>query len=270
MGDQQMPLGTLLLIGAMEKAENISRTAAGKTSMVFSQILDRFLRLTAKPNPVIEILTSPDTKDPVAFYWNFRKILESIQPCSVNHIHQFLNEKYCMPGIRERISRADGFFIADGNLSKICATYGGSELFMLIKRRYISDKIVIAGYNAGAMALSTILLPKPDGKDQNPVTHPTAGCLELLCDICVDTCFLFRGRINHMAKVLAVNPKVIGISIYRNTALIIKRGMETMAIGYGSVVFSSLQNTRKNYRYQILVLSNGEKYTIKRTGDACN
>jgi len=266
---EPVPVGTLLLIGKLSGQDDLALKTT-EASARMNVILKCFIKLTGVRKPVIEVITSTGSADPVAFYWQITKNLEKIGNCTVNHIHAFLKQDHCPDDLLTRISRADGIFFADGDQLKICRTYARSQLFSLIRHRYMNERLVVAGLNAGAMALSTLLIyyDSPAYDDALSGLKVTTG-LKLLGNVCIDTRFPWRGRIERMATVLADNPKAIGLSIHKDTALIIKSGTEATTVGYGAVVIT---NTGKRNAHepafkkylQVLLLLDGETYSFRQ------
>lgn len=69
-----------------------------------------------------------------------------------------------VPGFRGNAShsnkgkKADVIFFAGGDQLHYTHLYGGTDLLIQLKNKYISDKIVIAGTSAGVMAMSTTMI----------------------------------------------------------------------------------------------------------------
>ena len=74
----------------------------------------------------------------------------------------------------------------------------------MLKQKYISEKIVVAGTSAGAMALSTPMIYS-GSKEEEQITNEIKirTGLEFLKDVCIDTHFVRRGRLIRLAQVMS-------------------------------------------------------------------
>ena len=146
-----------------------------------------------------------------------------------------------------------------------------------LKERYISDKIVIAGTSAGAMALATPMIYGGSSAVQELAGEikVTTG-MEFLKDVCIDTHFVHRGRFLRLAQVIASNPTCIGIGVEEDTAFIVKGGIEIEVIGSGTIIiFEGFNISYTNiHEYgnkkpitirdlNVHILSKEDKYTLK-------
>jgi len=56
------------------------------------------------------------------------------------------------------VEEADAFFFTGSGQLKLTSIYGGTVFLTQLKTRYITERIIIGGTNAGAMALSTPMI----------------------------------------------------------------------------------------------------------------
>jgi cyanophycinase len=137
----------------------------------------------------------------------------------------------------KRVKKADVIFFACGDQLKYTAIYGGTQFLTVLKQRYISDNLIVAGTSAGAMALSTpmIYAGNDEVSELGGMIKVTTG-LEFIKDVCIDTHFVHRGRFLRMAQVITTNPTCIGFGIEEDTAIIIRNGLDVEVVGTGTVV----------------------------------
>ena len=233
-----VPEGILLISGGAEnKGEEEAKGKETPSNFHRLEVLKAFVQLTGRKDPIIEVITTASTEGDESFK-DYQKAFKELKVGNVGHIHHNarieLNDD---PAVMERIKKADGIFFAGGDQLKYTSIYGGTDFLRVIKERYISEKVVIAGTSAGAMALSTpmIYAGSSEVQELGGMIKVTTG-LEFLKDVCIDTHFVHRGRFIRMAQVIVTNPTCIGVGIEEDTAIIVRNGLEAEVIGTGTII----------------------------------
>lgn len=225
-----VPNGTLLIIGGKEdKGEGDEKKAT------YLEVLTAFTKLTGKDDPVIEVITTA-SKVETEIFEDYRKVFEKLHITNIRQIHHKQRKDILEDNLTERVQKADAFFFTGGDQLLLTSLYGGSAFLTALKERYITDKIVIGGTSAGAMAMSTPMIYAGSKEVQQIAGEIkiTTG-LEFLKDVCIDTHFVDRSRFVRMAQVIAMNPTCIGIGIEEDTAIIVREGAKTEVIGNGII-----------------------------------
>jgi cyanophycinase len=226
-----VPQGILVIIGGKEdKGQDYEQGNASPP-----EILETFIKLIEKDNPVIDVISSASSEGEESFE-DYRKAFEKLNVTQVNHIHHKIRREVLNDELVDRVKNTDAFFFTGGDQLLLTSLYGGTDFLTYLKERYISEKIVIGGTSAGAMAMSTPMI-YAGNKDKQQITGEikiTTG-LEFLKDVTIDTHFIDRSRFIRMAQVLASNPTSIGIGIEENTAIIVREGVNAEVIGKGVV-----------------------------------
>jgi cyanophycinase len=272
-----VPNGCLLIIGGAEnKGEDKAKKKETSDEFERLEILKTFIKLTAKENPVIEVITSASSEGEESF-GDYRKAFEELKVPNIGHIHhdnrgQVKEDK----AILERIKKADGIFFAGGDQLRYTSFYGGTSFLTALKNRYIHDRLVVAGTSAGAMAMSTpmIYAGNDEVQELGGMIKVTTG-LEFLRDVCIDTHFVSRGRVVRMAQVVVTNPTCIGVGIEEDTAMVVRNGVEAEIIGSGTLIilegFEITEGSTEHFTakkpitirdLRMHILSSGDKYTI--------
>jgi len=231
------PKGILVIIGGKEnKGEDKPDDKEKSSDFQRLGVLQKFVELTGKKNPVIEVVTSASTESDESFE-EYRKAFEELKVEVIGHIHHNNREEVMEDGVMERIDKADAIFFAGGDQLKYTARYGGTPFLTRLKEKYIYEKIVIGGTSAGAMTLSTPMIYAGNDEVQEigGEIKVTTG-MEFLKDVCIDTHFVNRGRFIRMAQVIVTNPSCIGIGIGEDTAIVVRNGLETEVIGSGLII----------------------------------
>jgi cyanophycinase len=231
------PKGILVVIGGRESKDN-EEPENKETPQNFTgqEILKKFLELTGKGDPVIEVITSASSVGDESFK-EYKKVFTELGIKRIGHIHQKTRKEVLDNSLLDRVESADGVFFSGGDQLLLTSLYGGSVFLKRLKERYIDDNIVIAGTSAGAMAMSTPMIYAGSNEVQELAGEIkiTTG-LEFLKDVCVDTHFVHRGRFVRLAQVIATNPTSIGIGIEEDTAMIVRGGQEAEMIGSGTII----------------------------------
>jgi cyanophycinase len=235
-----VPKGVLLIIGGAEnKGEEKAKKKSTPSDFERLEVLKKFIELSGKKNPVIEVVTSASTEGKELFQ-EYKKVFEEeLKVGAVGHIHHMSRtEVYNDAELQDRVKKADGFFFAGGDQLKYTSLYGGSQFLRQLKERYIHQPIVVGGTSAGAMAMSTpmIYAGNDEVQELGGMIKVTTG-LEFLKDVCIDTHFVHRGRFVRMAQVIVTNPNCVGMGIEEDTAVMVRNGLDAEVLGTGTVIF---------------------------------
>jgi cyanophycinase len=219
------PAGILVIIGGKEsKGKPEAPDRKTPEGFVTSDILKIFTGLTEKKYATILL--------------EYKKTFNELGHTAISHIHHDQRQKVLEDEeLLQKTGTADAIFFAGGDQLKLTSLYGGTAFLTNLKQRYISEKIVVAGTSAGAMALSTpmIYAGNQEVQEISGEIKVTTG-LEFLKDVSIDTHFVHRGRFVRLAQVIATNPGCTGIGIEEDTAIIIRNGLDAEVIGSGTVI----------------------------------
>lgn len=277
MSTSPIPNGILLVIGGHENKDGNAEKRVQEGNCNPREILETFIQLTGKKDPVIEVITTASSEGEDSFK-DYQQAFTELGITQVGHIHHDKRVEVLGYDPRERLDQADAVFFSGGDQLKLTSLYGGTDFLLRLKQRYIYEKLVIAGTSAGAMALSTPMIYAGNKSVQQIAGEVkiTTG-LEFLKDVCIDTHFVDRGRFVRMAQVIATNPTCIGVGVEEDTALIVRNGLETEVIGSGIVIIIegfritdtnilNFGSDEKIYIHDLNVklLSKGNRYTIPR------
>lgn len=271
-----VPSGTLVIIGGKEnKGEEAPENKEKPSDFIKLQVLEEFKKHIHRKDPVVEVITTASGEGPEAFQ-DYKRVFEKIGITQLGHIHHESRREVMDDQLDERAREADAFFFSGGDQLKLTAFYGGTSFLTILKERYISDRIVIAGTSAGAMALSTpmIYAGNEEVQELGGQIKITTG-LEFLKDVCIDTHFVHRGRFVRLSQVVVTNPTCVGMGIEEDTAIIINNGLHAQVVGTGLVIIiegfdiektnitdftSDKPITARNLKFHLL--SDGDEYEI--------
>ena len=232
-----VPEGMLLIVGGKESKVPVeSGNHDSPDGFDRLEIHKRFIELIGKDQPLIEFITSA-SEDGRESFEEYKSLYELLGVSRVGHIHHKLRRDVLQEDLLERVQQADAFFFSGGDQLLLSSLYGGTPFLTGLKKRYISDKILIGGTSAGAMAMSTPMIYAGNQEVQQIAGEikVTTG-LEFLKDVCIDTHFVHRGRFIRLAQVIASNATCIGLGIEEDTAVLVRSGIEAEVIGSGAVI----------------------------------
>ncbi|WP_205503213.1 cyanophycinase [Rufibacter psychrotolerans] len=261
--EYKTPKGTLIAIGGREnKGDDPEEgsVSADNLSFVKNEILERFVAELKGSNPLVLVVpTASSVPEEVAkdYLEVFKKLgLTNVEVLDIRSREDTAKEEYM-----KLVKKAAGIMFTGGDQLKLTSILGGTELMRLIKERYYTDPLVIAGTSAGAAAMSTQMMYQgvSQGGYIKGSVSITAG-LELLNDAAIDTHFIKRGRIVRMVQMIATNPTFIGIGLEEDTGIVVKKGNEIEVIGSGLVV---IVDGRESTRSNIYEVEEGVPVTIR-------
>lgn len=137
----------------------------------------------------------------------------------------------------ERLSIFDGvngIFFTGGDQLRISSQIGDTPFEARVRKIYENGGF-IAGTSAGASVLGEVMLVRGNNAESYKVSdiHLAPG-LGILPNTIIDQHFAERGRIGRLLGAIAYNPRILGIGIDEDTAIVVK-GDEFTVIGTGAV-----------------------------------
>jgi len=176
------------------------------------------------------------------------------------------------------LDNAKGVFFTGGDQLKITSQVGDSPVFSRL-HEMLEEGCIIAGTSAGASVMSETMLVSGDGRESASVRNAVdmAPGFGLIQDLVIDQHFAQRGRIGRLLAAVAQNPRILGIGIDEDTAIVVERGERFEVVGTGAVYVadaSSLTYTNivEEERHRTLsvfgvrlhVLSQGDQFDLRK------
>jgi cyanophycinase len=125
-------------------------------------------------------------------------------------------------------------FFTGGDQLEITTKLGGTELCDKIQTMF-HQGMGIAGTSAGASVMSETMLIGADSEGaKSTLGYRMAPGLGFLRNVVIDQHFGQRGRIGRLLSAVARNPRMLGIGIDENTAIVV-RGTQLEVVGQNSV-----------------------------------
>lgn len=180
------------------------------------------------------------------------------------------------PAYLKAVEEANCLLFSGGDQSKIVDKIGGTTLHQIISRKLYEEAFVLAGTSAGAMCMSEEMIS--GGHSTEALFKGGVNMrdgLGILPDVIIDTHFIQRGRFGRLSEAVGIFPKLIGLGLSEDTALIIRNGNECEVIGSGMlIVFDPSKLTHNNIsilkeglpvsmtNLVVNILAQGDKYYL--------
>lgn len=178
----------------------------------------------------------------------------------------------------ELMKKADCVMFSGGDQSKIVDFIGGTELDIIIKKKYKNENFVIAGTSAGAMCMSEEMIKGGGVREAFTKGATSMGKgMSYIPNFIIDSHFIRRGRFGRLAEAVARFPLKVGIGLAEDTGLVIKKGNKCEVIGSGMVILFDPRRLIHNNQavvkegspmsltnLKIHILANGDMLNIKK------
>ncbi len=164
----------------------------------------------------------------------YRKLFQGLGIKEIVHLNIERREQSLNPEQIKLIEGATAFFFTGGDQLKITSELGGTMLADKIHEIYRQGG-VIAGTSAGASVLSETMFISGHSDARKTSSLKLGAGLGFIRDIIIDQHFAARGRIGRLLGAVAQNPKLLGVGIDENTAIIVEGENHFKVVGMGAV-----------------------------------
>lgn len=215
------PKGRLLIIGGHEDKK-------GK-----KLILRYLAQQVGNGSLVVSALAS---EEPEAMWKQYERVFRGL---GLRHVKQLAIERRAdaeSPEALRVLENASAVFLTGGDQLRITSLLGDTPVYSRLLEIYEQGG-TIAGTSAGASVMSDTMLV---GGGQNG-THRIGAGVQLAPgfgwakDMVIDQHFAERGRMTRLLGVVAQNPRILGIGLDENTAMVLGPTTEFRVIGDGAV-----------------------------------
>ncbi len=164
------------------------------------------------------------------------------------------------------VKEATGIFLTGGNQLRLSALIGGTKFEEIVKAQHLAG-VVVAGTSAGASILSDhmVALGASGNTPKLRMAQMMAG-FGLISNVILDQHFRQRDRIGRLLALVASNPKLLGIGIDEDTAVMFSDegileviGKHSVTIVDGSEMFSDIFQVKA---YGEITVSNAKLHVL--------
>lgn len=243
------PKGILISVGGAEdKGTDLELGIIERSSLNFFEIgiLKNIVKEINNNEARIEVVTTA-SQIPDEVGENYLDAFSKLGCKNVGHMKIRNREDASDIQYIERLKQCDAIMFSGGNQLRLTAIFGGTEFLELLHHRYFTERFIIAGTSAGAMAMSNTMIYQGNASNAHlkGEVKITTG-LAFIKDVIIDSHFNKRGRFARLAQAVASNPSAIGIGLGEDTGVIIRNGYEMEAIGSGAVIIIDGRHIRHN------------------------
>jgi cyanophycinase len=213
--------GTLVIIGGHEDRHEEKR--------ILRAVADRL-----GPDGKIVVCTVASS-EPKALWEEYEQAFRSLEVPHVYRLEIESREEASTPRVMRILEGATGVFFTGGDQLKITSQIGDTPLFSRVQEIFESGG-VIAGSSAGASAMSETMMVTGTANGSYKIKSSLlmAPGLGFAKDMLIDQHFSERGRMARLIGAVSQNPRVLGIGIDEDTAIIVERQNRFTVLGEGA------------------------------------
>ena len=271
--------GKIIIIGGAEdKGQSEATREASCNGTSFNNgVLKRLIDESAKKEKSrIEIVTTASTV-PDSIGGDYLRAFSLLKADNAAILKIETREQANEPEMLERLEKAHIVLFTGGDQMRLTSILGGTLFLERLYEKYREENFIYAGSSAGAAAVSNNMVFQGRSEDalRKGEVRITSG-LGLLNNVVVDTHFVKRGRIGRLFQAVVANPRILGIGMEENAALLITKGSIMEAIGPEmTILVDGRHITDTNFNdiddgeaisvanLTVHVMSQGDRYRLK-------
>lgn len=251
--------GTLILIGGHEDHEGER------------EILREVARHIRNGRLVLATIAS---HEPEGYLESYQRGLSDLGVTDLTELYIDNREEAQHPDKLAKLDDTEAIFFSGGDQLRITSQIGDTPIYDRVHEIFRKGGL-IAGTSAGASVMSDTMLVKGSNSSSSRIGDiRLAAGLGLVPNVIIDQHFAERGRIGRLIGAVTQNPRVLGIGIDEDTAIVIE-GTRFRVIGCGAVyVVDASGVTQSNvaeaepdaalsvYDLRLHVLSKGDAFDL--------
>ena len=255
-----MPKGSLILVGGGEDREGemlILREVAGRAK-----------------GGRLAVVTAASTQ-PGEMWALYKGLFQRLGVKDVVHVPLENREAAFDPSVVDLLKTARVIFFSGGDQVRITSRLGGSVLCDAI-RKFYEGGVTLAGTSAGTSCMSETMLVGGSSDESHKVGAALlmAPGLGLMTNVIIDQHFAERGRIGRLLGAVAQNPRILGVGIDEDTAIIVKDGrfrvfgsgavyvIDAISESYTNVSEEEPERTMSIFDVRLHILSAGDSFDL--------
>ena len=222
------------------------------------------------------VLATVASREPDGYFEAYRKAFSAL---GVDDLVELYVHERADSGGEETLAKLDGaagVFFTGGDQLRISSQIGDTPVEKRIMELHRAGAL-IAGTSAGASVMSETMLVKGPSAESYRIgeVHMAPG-LGLMRDVIIDQHFAERGRYGRLLGAVAHNPRLLGVGIDENTALLVEH-RQSRVLGAGAVyvvdgecaTHSNIAEARSDNALSIFdvrmhVLSSGDRFDFDK------
>ena len=180
------------------------------------------------------VVATVASHEPDGYFESYRKAFSAIGVDDLVELYVEERAESLDESTLAALEGAGGVFFSGGDQLRISSQIGDTPIERRIRELHLAGA-VIAGTSAGASVMSETMLIKGSSSESHRIgdLHMAPG-LGLVRDVIIDQHFAERGRYGRLLGAVAHNPRLMGIGIDEDTAIVVE-GQSFRVIGSGAV-----------------------------------
>jgi len=214
---------------------------------------------------------------PRSLFDEYEACLRGIGMRHIHHLHVESREEARNESKLRVLRDTDAVFFTGGDQLKITSQIGDTPIFSRVHEIYNSGGL-IAGTSAGASVMTETMMVAGDGDQSHRIgsTLKLAPGFGLLPGVIVDQHFAGRGRIGRLLGTIAHNPRMLGIGLDEDAAILVRRGRfqvvgsgAVYVVDGGRVSFTNINEAKPDeplciYDVRLHVLNQSDSFDLKK------
>jgi cyanophycinase len=216
------------------------------------------------------------SEQPKQIFEEYEAALRGIGMRHVRHLTIESREEAMQPSKLNVLADADAVYFTGGDQLKITSQIGDTPIYRRVCEIFDSGGL-IAGSSAGASVMSETMMVSGEGDSTYKIESllKLAPGFGLLRGVLVDQHFSQRGRIGRLLGAIAQNPRMLGIGLDEDSAILVQRsrfqvlGSNAVHVLDGSrITFSNLTESEPEtslciYGVRLHVLNQSDSFDLK-------
>jgi cyanophycinase len=176
------------------------------------------------------------TTEPEETWKEYRETFRKLGVKKIAQLDISIREEGFKDDVVAKLDDATVVFFTGGDQLKITSQLGDTPVYRRIQEIFDNGG-TIAGTSAGASVMSETMLiyGSADGSHKVGGMLGMAPGLGLIHDVVIDQHFAERGRLGRLLGAISQNPRVLGIGIDENTAIVVEKNQRFEVVGEGAV-----------------------------------
>ncbi|MES2493340.1 MAG: cyanophycinase [Pseudomonadota bacterium] len=220
------------------------------------------------------VVATVASRDPEGYFDTYAKVFNDLGLHDLVELYLHDRAETCEDRVAQLFADAGGVFFTGGDQLRISSQIGDTPVERMVRDLHRSGGVV-AGTSAGASFMSHTMLVRGASQESHRIgdLHIATG-LGLVRDVIIDQHFAERGRIGRLLGAVAQNPRLLGLGIDEDTAMIVTGTrfrvagsgavyvVDGSAVTHSNIAEASSERTLSMHGVHLHVLSSGDGFDL--------
>jgi cyanophycinase len=221
------------------------------------------------------VVATVASHEPDGYFENYQQAFSGLGVGELRELYIHKRSETSDPAKLALFDDAAGVFFTGGDQLRISSQIGDTPVEVRVRELFRSGGVV-AGTSAGAAMMSETMLVRGSSQESHRIgdLHMAPG-LGLVQDTVIDQHFAERGRIGRLLGAVAHNPRVLGIGLDEDTAILIEdrtfsvlgRGavyvVDGEGISHSNIAEAENERALSMHDVRLHVLSEGDSFSLR-------